>query len=362
MGFFAGDDAFDDEELDFYTEMPDWVDNCDTSHYCQHYPDAEVCSESQGPDLPELSDRWLMSIEVNDIQNNISYFMKEYFDAVNDRVHAMFFYDNSYAADAFHQLELNEVQQRWYWIGDETDTSSDLSVCEMDLIPDNFTGYDLFVKEIHGHVASTASAFHFNGSSNNADKTWMGYTTVRGISAEKWKGVWNESYDWLDGKYYIEYTADSYYYFNRDTWSMSTSNYSDEIPLRYEINGKYTIWNYSDDGESKIMWVNDTFDVSYDMVGFTNGNLDDSFFEIPENWREDCTISDTYCSDDRFSDLNVCEDGPDSLPQLPPQFETTIEAVFVKTTAKTNCKLCLCSVASVLYRFLLLVTTFFAFL
>ena len=45
-GFFAGPDAFDDEEMEFVFE--DWYNMCDTSSYCEKYPDAELCSETRG--------------------------------------------------------------------------------------------------------------------------------------------------------------------------------------------------------------------------------------------------------------------------------------------------------------------------
>ena len=154
----------------------------------------------------------------------------------------------------------------------------------------------------------------------------MGYTTVRGITAEKWKSSYNRQTVYNNISYITNATM--YYYFTANDWDMTFSNYNNSnVVLRMEIFGTYAMYNFSKDtGSHSLYWKTETFDTWYDVVAFWNGTLDDNDFSIPANWREDCTISSDYCESKPNQD--VCSTGP-SLPQLPPAFRSTVECKFL---------------------------------
>ena len=154
IGFSTGNDAFDgDDVFNFYENMPQWIDECDVSSYCNVYPDAKVCSDSAGPPLPDLSSTFGFNIEINDAKNNLSYFMREYYDYFGNRAHIEYYTGLPYSNNGYHQLELLDDKQRWVWIGDATDEDTPLTSCSMVLTKFDLTGYDLSVQVEHGHLA-----------------------------------------------------------------------------------------------------------------------------------------------------------------------------------------------------------------
>ena len=136
----------------------------------------------------------------------------------------------------------------------------------------------------------------------------MGFTTVRGVKAEKWKNKWSyeiNSTSYSGVKYIINMTV--YHYFAKSGWDFVFSDF-DNVPLRYERIGTWTAMNYSSKTKDySIFWTNGSFDHIYDVVAFVNNGVKDSDFVIPTNWRSDCTIEDEYC-DNTFNAQNGLDD------------------------------------------------------
>ena len=169
----------------------------------------------------------------------------------------------------------------------------------------------------------------FNFGANGtyiSDETWMGYTTVRGITAEKWKSSYYRETMYKNVSYRTNATM--YWYFSVADWDMTFCNYNNSnVVLRAEVNGTYELYNFSaNTGTHSTFWKTGLIDTWYEIVGFYNGTLAEEDFAIPVNWRDDCTISVDYC----LSKPNeaVCADIP-NLPNLPKAFSTTIEAKFL---------------------------------
>ena len=327
IGFTIDENAFDDDKLNFYHYVPDWVDQCNTTSYCNYYPNASICSVSQGPSLPQLSSNFFATIEMTSLNSNNSYLLETYYDYENLRAHEIWHGSGNFDGSAHHRLFLGNDRQIWKWYGDAYDDDSNITIsdCSLSFISSNFTGmYDLYFEQENGHIASPSVWWHFNFSdiTGYEQETWMGFTTVRGVKAEKWKNKWSyeiNSTSYSGVKYIINMTV--YHYFAKSGWDFVFSDF-DNVPLRYERIGTWTAMNYSSKTKDySIFWTNGSFDHIYDVVAFVNNGVKDSDFVIPTNWRSDCTIEDEYC-DNTFNAQNeeVCQAQP-SMPTFASQFE-----------------------------------------
>ena len=329
IGFTINDYSFDDNELNFYYDMPDWVDQCNTTAYCSIYPDSTVCSQSQGPSLPKLSDNFILTLEETSISENQTYLIKEYYDYPNDRAHIAVYFSDGYENSGMHQLELNSKQQNWFWIGDATDEDGGtLPYCTLSLTTPNYTGWEGWIPEVSGHVAKPSTWWRFNTTDATGfeKETWMGYTTVRGIRAEKWKSNWNYGVKYKNVSYVVNATL--YYYFGVTGWDFTFSNYGNglngsNVPVRLEMDACYSATNFSSDtNDYSNFWKNGTFSNTYDVIGFVNNGATDDDFDIPINWRSQCVVSDDYCTTKDYAHSeDVCEEAPD-MPTFPNQFES----------------------------------------
>ena len=126
-----------------------------------------------------------------------------YYDYDKDRVRETWRFLDGYYKNAFHQLELIEddkpTNQRWVWFGDgtqETPITSDDAIyaCSMKETGGDYTGFDYLLPLSNGHIVNPHRLLFFDDNRYDpgvSDVVWMGYTTIRGIPAQKWKATFN---------------------------------------------------------------------------------------------------------------------------------------------------------------------------
>ena len=266
---------------------------------------------------------------MTDHLNGATYYMEEYYDYDNNRAHLIFYgaQDGNFDDSAYHQLEFFDSEQKWIWIGDaDTEQDNDLTNCSMvSTLATNVTAFDGAILETDGHIARPSQWFRFDDNSN---AQFIGFANIRGIDAQVWQGEWN-MYEKIRKQYKFIVNSSLTFYFSKPGWNISYAyDYNnDVVPLRAYFDGYYVIYLYDQSSKSwQTNGTNITFQFSYDYIAYVPGEIDEDKFEIPDNWRTQCTLDDDYCIDKtNLQTQDVCDDGED-IPTLPQRFKAVVEA------------------------------------
>ena len=311
VSFFSGPEAFDEEDMQFVFE--DWYAQCDTSSYCDTYPDNKLCNDARGPSMPTLPEQFYAVFEATmDTSDNMytgTFVIEEWYDYPGNEAHVVMHTGPNWRGDAMHQLDRLDSDEKWIWFGDGDDDDSDgdeIYDCQLTPAISNFTGLDVFITEQNGHIASPSRWFRWNDDKYTSTDIWHGYTTVRGIPAEKWKSTWTEYEEIpsspLQKTFAANFSASATYYWSNRSWNLWHANY-DVVPLQLELTGVYTLYNKSETtGNYDVFWTTSTIDATYNMMIFNAAEQDDDYFQIPEQY-EQCNTS-LYCS--KYPSSDVC--------------------------------------------------------
>eukprot|EP00490_Sorites_sp_Unknown_P029387 CAMPEP_0114649268 /NCGR_PEP_ID=MMETSP0191-20121206/6941_1 /TAXON_ID=126664 /ORGANISM="Sorites sp." /LENGTH=334 /DNA_ID=CAMNT_0001862847 /DNA_START=2113 /DNA_END=3114 /DNA_ORIENTATION=- len=282
-----------------------------------------------------------MRIEANIPTSNTTTLLDEYYDYPGNQVHVIVYNDTDYH-NAYHQLELLNQSARITWFGDGSSYDNTIDNCKIELTKPDFTGQDVYVREIAGHVASPGALFRFNDEVNNDDdfttseEQWLGYTVVRGIKAEKWKSTW--SYDGeFDGLRYDANTTAYHYFTTYNETITPFANFDDMddddvMPLRLELYTEYTTWGWNDATNGYTDYLSGGTSVQfYDIVEFVAGKPDDEWFDVPKPWRAFCDNTE-YCANFTTTYPTeitpaICDNGPE-LPTFPDTWEALLQMSF----------------------------------
>merc|ERR1719334_2886058 len=330
VSFFSGPEAFDPEEMEFVYE--DWFTECDVSAYCADKPGDALCSAKRGPSLPELPYGFSAAFEMTvnhegdgfpGFDNKGTSIGEMYYDYDGDRAHMVWRFLDGYYENAFHQLDMLEEEhggQSWKWLGDgigstPIESDDDLTTCFMNATTGNYSGYDYVLPVAGGHIVNPHRLFLFDDETRTRDgvisnETFLGYTTKRGIPAQKWLSTINIE---LEGDHdssefffpwstpenqMIRVTGSLYYYFSTVNWTFSYMANESVIPIGVDMEGLYEVYNWSDDTSSYSILDSSTTLRQYShTVSFLADTPDENYFSPPTQWRKYCEIDAAYCSD-----------------------------------------------------------------
>eukprot|EP01083_Nonionella_stella_P098569 277218_1 len=330
---FLGGHLMDEEGLDF--DIPAFYDQCNVTAYCNVYVNNHICSLTKGPPLPKIPNSfttmWEWSSYDDDTfgssQATVLYDL--YYDYANDRAHSVWRMVDGYETNGIHYLELlrrEDGQQVWTWMGDE-----DIRNCAMFGSSTSYTGYQYGLPVMNGTLLAPTRLFAFNDRIDTefSNETWMGYTTIRGIAAEKWKAKFNitvnggESTIWLPyilpGNQRVKMYGDMFWYFSSANWTFAYDMNDTVIPLAFSVTGVWEVYNYSDTSKQYEMVKSIDLREYGHIFSFLPGSPDESWFKKPTFWRKQCAIDTVYCDPsehEEHTDEDVCDDGLD-LPTLP---------------------------------------------
>eukprot|EP01084_Bolivina_argentea_P279040 476986_1 len=342
---FLADDLMNTEGLDF--DIPDFYEECDVTPYCEVYQNSHICSLTRGPPLPTLPNAFSGTSEWSTYDTSFEGFISAqqtvlsdfYYDWEKNRAHSVFRFLDGYNKNAYHLLELLDEEyggQVWSWMGDGTQstlTTSDDAImnCNMFGAATGYTGAEYGLPVMNGTLLSPTRLFGFNDHVDPevSNETWMGYTTIRGIAAEKWKAKFNitvnggESTIWLPyilpGNQRVKMYGDMFWYFSSMNWTFAYDMNDTVIPLAFSVTGVWEVYNYSDTSKQYEMVKSIDLREYGHIFSFLPGTPDESWFKKPTFWRKQCAIDTVYCDPsehEEHTDEDVCDDGLD-LPTLP---------------------------------------------
>eukprot|EP01083_Nonionella_stella_P185163 674397_1 len=337
---FLADDLMNTEGLDF--DIPDFYEECDVTPYCEVYQNSHICSLTRGPPLPTLPNAFSGTSEWSTYDTSFEGFISAqqtvlsdfYYDWEKNRAHSVFRFLDGYNKNAFHLLELLDEEyggQVWSWMGDGTQstlTTSDDAImnCNMFGAATGYTGAEYGLPVMNGTLLSPTRLFGFNDHVDPevSNETWMGYTTIRGIAAEKWKAKFNitvnggESTIWLPyilpGNQRVKMYGDMFWYFSSMNWTFAYDTNDTVIPLAFRWVSVFEVYNYSETTKGYELVANTSLNDYAQIFKWLPGTPDESWFKPPTYWRKQCAIDSAYCEES--STQTVCDEGLD-LPTLP---------------------------------------------
>ena len=215
------------------------------------------------------------------------------------------------------------------------ESENEVTDCELNEIKVT-DGYDTFVKLENAHIVNPWPWFQFNDSNRHREHSqelWLGYDDVRGIVAEKWVSIWNESIEqeFYGQKFLSEYIGNVYHYFSSENWSLVHQLSSPVVPLRTEMTGIYRVYNYTNGQYTQ--WGNDAdINIQVEIFGFEPA-LTEDLFDPPYGWRSQCNISNDYCTN--YPNTEACFE-PKTLPSLPSKWKAIVEINQIMRNVDTN--------------------------
>lgn len=331
---FGIDNGFNNREFDVKYVIPDWYEKCNTTSYCNIYPNADVCDK--GPNLPIWPNTFSVSLEAKIKQQNETIFAEDmFFDYENNRKRVIEYpyidiycessnnngdkcREYEYVNYSNHFLEDGILLWKWkQYNGDSVNPNSNtIDDCMLEIVEEEIEELEWETFEWDKNIQHIIGIDMFSLWTNNLSKQkYYGKHTVRGIPCHAWKSEFvqalvveddssdtessesktktntdnddgsddgddsddSDSGDTDDSEEYYKQNYTVTFYFMQDRYKPKRIYGDFGVPVRCEVIG--TVTTVKNGIDTSVQDVN----IEWDIINFFPFMPDDFWFTPPSN-------------------------------------------------------------------------------